>query len=134
MKTLKNHLKVVTLFLSVLILFQGCTVYKSSSVTLDEAVSADTRIRIKTNDNQTLKFKNVRVENEIYTGFMYKKSKWVKTDINEDNIDIVQVKNKTLSTVLSIGIPIIILGGLLGIAAASCCDLSGASFTTATKH
>ena len=116
MKIIKAHLKVVALFFSVLILFQGCTVYKEANVTLEEAVRADTKVRIKTNDNQTLKFKNVRVENEIYYGFMYKKSKWVKTAINEDSIAIVQVKDKTLSTVLSIAIPLVIIGGILVVA------------------
>jgi len=112
MKAIKIHFRTLIFFLSVLILLQGCTVYKSASVTLEEAVRADTKVRIKTKDNQTLKFKNVRAENEIYYGFMYKKSKWVKTAINEDSIDIVQVKDKTLSTILSIAIPLVIIGGI----------------------
>ena len=66
MKTTTRHLKVVALFLSVLILFQGCTVYKPTNVTLEEAVKADTKVRLKTKDHQTLKFKNIAVENGIY--------------------------------------------------------------------
>ena len=64
MKTSTKHLKVVALIFSVVILFQSCvTVYKSGNVTLEEAVRADTKVRIKTKDHQTLKFKNVEVEN-----------------------------------------------------------------------
>ena len=115
MKTFKIHLRTLAFFLSALILLQGCTVYKSANVTLEEAVRADTKVRIKTNDNQTLRFKNVRAVNEVYYGWIYKKSTWIKTPINEDNIDIVQVKDKTLSTVLSIAIPLVIAGGIFAI-------------------
>ena len=116
MKTSTRQLKVIALLFSLLILLQGCTVYKSANVSLEEAVRSDTQVRIKTNDNQTLKFKNVEAENGIYYGNMYKKSTWVKTAINEDSIAIVQVKDKTLSTVLSIAIPLVIIGGILVVA------------------
>jgi hypothetical protein len=111
MKTLKKQLKVVALFFSVSILFQGCTVYKSVNVTLDQAVIANTKVRIKTNDNQTLKYKNVEAENGIYYGLMKYENSWVKTPINEDNIDKVQVKDKTLSTILTVAIPVVIIAG-----------------------
>ncbi len=111
MKTLKKQLKVVALFFSVSILFQGCTVYKSANVTLDQAVIANTKVRIKTNDNQTLKYKNVEAENGIYYGLMNYENSWVKTPINEDNIDKVQVKDKTLSTILTVAIPVVIIAG-----------------------
>lgn len=41
MKTSTRHLKGVALFFSVLMLLQGCTVYKSSSVSLEQAVQND---------------------------------------------------------------------------------------------
>jgi len=106
MKRLKKQLKVVVLFSLALILLQGCTIYKSANVTLDEAVRADTKVRIKTNDNETLRFKNVRFENGIYSGLMDFKNTWVKTQINEDNIDKVQLKNKTGSTIINIAVPL----------------------------
>ena len=61
MKTLKAHLKVVALFLSVLILLQGCTVYKSANVTLDEAVRADAKVRIEKKNGERLKYFKVVV-------------------------------------------------------------------------
>ena len=113
MKTIKTHLRTVALFFSILIFFQGCTVYKSANVTLEEAVRADTKVRIKTNDNQTLRFKNVGVENEYYYGLVYFKNTWVKTQINENNIDKIQLVDQTLSTVLNIvAIPVVLIGGL----------------------
>ena len=110
MKAIKTHLKVLALFFSALIFLQGCTVYKSANVTLDEAVRADTKVRIKTNDNQTLRFKNVGVENGNFYGLFNYKNEWVKTQINENNIDKVQLKNKVGSTILNIFVPLAIIG------------------------
>jgi len=85
MKTSTRLLKVVALFFSVLILFQGCTVYKSTNVTLEEAVKADTKVRLKTKDHQTLKFKKIGIEDGKFYGLLYyKNTSWVKTKINED--------------------------------------------------
>ena len=39
----------------------------------------------------------------------FKNKKWVKTQINEDNIEKIQVKNKTASTIIPIVIPVLIL-------------------------
>jgi len=111
MKTSTRLLKVVALFFSVLILFQGCTVYKSANVTLEEAVKANTKVRIKTKDHKILKFKNMEIENGIYYGLMnFKEKKWVKTQINENNIEKLQVKDKVLSTIITFGIPVILIG------------------------
>ena len=109
MKTSTRRLKVVALFFSVLILLQGCTVYKKANVTLEEAVTSDTKVRIKTNDNQTLKFKKIGIENGDYYGLLNYKSAWVKTQINEGNIEKIQVKDKTASTILNIIVPLAIL-------------------------
>ena len=108
MKTINKQIKLVTTILSMIILLQGCTVYKSANVTLDEAVRADTKVRIKTNDNETLKFKNIEVENGNYYGLVNFKNAWVRTQINEDNIHKVQLKDKTVSIILNIVIPLAI--------------------------
>jgi hypothetical protein len=110
MKTIKKQFKLITTILSVIILLQGCTVYKSADVTLDEAAMSGTKVRIKTNDNQTLKFKTVEVENGNYYGLLYFKNTWVKTELNKDNINKVQIKDKAVSTVLNIVVPLAIIG------------------------
>ena len=109
MKAIKIHLNAVALFFSILIFFQGCTVYKSANVSLEQAVMSDTKVRIKTNDNQTLKFKKFGVENGDYYGLLNYKNAWVKTQINEGNIEKIQVKDKTASTILNIIVPLAIL-------------------------
>ena len=70
MKTSTKHLKVVALIFSVVILFQSCvTVYKSGNVTLEEAVRADTKVRISTNDNKTIIHKCLILSNMFYIIF-----------------------------------------------------------------
>ena len=115
MKTIKLFLKPITYLLAFLILFQGCTVYKSANVTLDQAVIANTGVRIKTNDNHAFRFKSIQHDTGIYYGLKYHNKNWVKIPINEDNIDKVQIKDKTSSTILTIGIPISVIGVPLGI-------------------
>ena len=60
MKTIKIHLKIVAFLISSMILLQGCTIYKSTTVTLDEAYKAHTKTKVFTTDNETLKFKKNR--------------------------------------------------------------------------
>lgn len=103
MKTLKNHLKVVTLFFSVLILLQGCTVYKSASVTLDEAYRTTGEARVKTNDNKTQTFVRIGVDDGEYYGVKKNKGKYDKIPLDEKDIDKIKLKNYTLSTILIIG-------------------------------
>ena len=40
----------------------------------------------------------------------FKNKKWVKTQINENNIEKLQVKDKVLSTIITFGIPVILIG------------------------
>jgi uncharacterized protein YceK len=111
MRTLKVHLKGVALFFSVLILFQGCvTVYKSANVTLEEAVRADTKVRITTNDNQTMKYLNITKINQEYFGIKKVHGDLTKIPIQKEDIEIVRIKNKPMSTIVG---ALVFLGGFI---------------------
>ena len=111
MRTLKVHLKGVALFFSVLILFQGCvTVYKSANVTLEEAVRADTKVRITTNDNQTMKYLNITKINQEYFGIKKVHRDLTKIPIQKEDIEIVRIKNKHMSTIVG---ALVFLGGFV---------------------
>ena len=116
MKTIKKHLKVVALFFSVLILLQGCTVYKSTPITLEKAVQNESKVRITTNTNKTFVYKKIVVDDGNYYGIEKIKGKKINIPINLDLVKSINEKNKTLSTALSIGIPIVITVGILFIA------------------
>ena len=113
MKAIKTHLKTVAQILSVLILFQGCTIYKSANVTLEEAYKSETVIRVKTNENKTHKYDRVRFENDYYYGLLYKTGEDVKIRLDENKIKKIQVKDKTFSTFLPIGILVVISGVII---------------------
>jgi len=122
MKKSTRLLKVVALFFSILILFQGCSVYKSASVTPDEASKSNTEVRVKTFDNKSLKFYRIEVENNKIHGIKIHNGERSITPIEKDNIEKIQLKDKTMSTFLSFTIAGVIAAGILGIIVADSLD------------
>jgi len=113
MKAIKLYLKQIASVLSVLILLQGCTVYKSVSATLNEAYKSNSKVKITTIENKILKYKRIRHENNQYYGIQKIQGKEVKSLIDKDKINQIQLKDKLLSVIIPIAIPllpIIILG------------------------
>ncbi|WP_370479789.1 hypothetical protein [Tamlana flava] len=111
MKTLKIYLKAVALFLSALMILQSCTVYKSTPVTLDEAVKADTKVKIEKRNGEKLKYyKIVQGEDGNYYGDEKVNGLHNNILINGDEIEKIQIKDKSTSTILTISIPVAWLG------------------------
>lgn len=98
--------KTIALILSMLILLQGCTAYKSASVSLEQAVLAQTKVKLETKSGEKLKFIRIGVENGNYYGV--KKVKGDKTlnyktvPLETNYIKSVKLKDETLSTVYTI--------------------------------
>ena len=111
MKTIKKHLKVFALFFSVLILIQGCTIYKSTSVTLEEASKTNNKVRVEKRNGEKVKYSKIVVLND---GNFYgvKKEKYLFNNIliDQNDIDKIQLKDKTMSTILTVAIPVVIIG------------------------
>jgi len=116
MKTIKKHLKVFALFISVLILIQSCTIYKSTSVTLEEASKTNNKVRVEKRNGEKVKYSKIVVLND---GNFYgvKKEKYLFNNIllDQNDIDKIQLKDKTMSTILSIAIPVTIIGIAIGV-------------------
>jgi hypothetical protein len=122
MKNIKRYSKRLALVLATSIFIQGCTVYKSASVSLDEAVRADTKVKVKTSVNKTLKFNRVKFEEGQYYGLkeIYKddafetsKKETIRTELDINEIESIQIKNQTMSTILPFAVPLVILGILI---------------------
>ena len=111
MKTIKKHLKVFALFISVLILIQSCTIYKSTSVTLEEASKTNNKVKVEKRNGQKVKYSKIVVLND---GNFYgvKKEKYLFNNIllDQNDIDKIQLKDKTMSTILTVAIPVVIIG------------------------
>ncbi len=120
MKTLNKYLKVVALFFATLILLQGCTVYKTASVTLYEASKINNKVRVEKKDGKKVKYSNIVLLDD---GQYYGKEKVKGTNmynyilIDEANILKVQFLDKKTSTILNIAVPFVIVGIIIGITA-----------------
>ena len=134
MKPLRKHLKPIALLLSVVVLMQSCIVYQSQTVSVDEAVTSSKRVRVKWNDGETYRFKKLektkgklygvlgRNSDDAYYLSSYiidstNRGKYVYILIPDEFISKIQLQNKELSTVLSVLIPVFVIGGILKIAA-----------------
>ena len=115
MKIIKKQFKSVALILSMLILFQGCTAYKSASVTLDEASKSEGKVKVHTTTNETLKFKRIGIENGNYYGVKKIKGDLVKVPLDKTKLNKIKVKDDTMSTIMTIALPVVIIGAGLGV-------------------
>ena len=126
MKPSKICLKSISFLLTFLILMQGCVIYKKKPSTIDEAVYANTNVRIQTKDNKIIKFKRIEFKNGEYLGIKEylkpyneistsglvirkKRMEMTKTLLKLNDVQEIKIKDKTWSTILPIAIPIIVV-------------------------
>jgi len=119
MKTINIHLKTVAFFISSMIFLLSCTVYKSTTVTLNEAYKSQTKVKVLTSDNETLIFKRIDFIDGKYYGVSKKVDQLEAAPLDNNNVNSIRILNKTASTVLNVGVPLIIAGGIIWIAAES---------------
>ncbi|WP_248723791.1 hypothetical protein [Seonamhaeicola sp. ML3] len=101
MKTLNNSNRLLITILVGLIFFQSCSVYRQPT-TLENTVKAPTKTKIKTKDGQKLKYKSIVFENGRYYGMKKVQGELVRIDIDEQDIETVRLKNREVSTFMSI--------------------------------
>ena len=128
MKT--THLKWIAISVSTLMLMQSCSVYHSKVSTVDDAIASKTKVKAVTFDDVTYKFDDlIREEGELY-GIAIRKSrttrklenlivnentgdKFIKISVPENTIRGYYLKNKTVSTILTITAVVISIGWIL---------------------
>ena len=113
MKSSTKHLKIAALLLASLMLFQGCTAYKSTSVSLEEASISETKIKVKTNFKKTYHFQSIIVEDGSYYGINTFKGEIVKIKLREKDLEKVLIKSNQKSTIYTIAAPLILTGLVL---------------------
>ena len=118
MKILKKQIKPIALILALLILFQSCAVYQKTPVSLEQASKQDVRAKIKTKTNESFLVLKIIYEDDKYYGLQRVNGEKIRITLHADDINSIRLHNKTLSTVLSIGMPFGIIIGSLGIGAA----------------
>jgi hypothetical protein len=112
MKANKKRSRIIALFLTGLLLFQSCVVYYKTPTTLEKASRERVRTRITAKNGDVLKYRYISVEDGMFYGMNQKSGKWIKTPLDQNDLALVQTRNKsgsTWATVALIGVPVIVL-------------------------
>ncbi len=113
MKAIKQQFKTAALFLSILILFQGCSVYHKGTITLDEAVQEQKKVKISGTNNQIMHFKKIVLKDGKYYGVKKLNDNRKDVRLFDEYIKNIKSKNETMSiilTVLAVTGPIWVIG------------------------
>ncbi|MFH4967756.1 hypothetical protein V8G61_06070 [Gaetbulibacter sp. M240] len=105
MKSLKYHIRSYASLLATLVLFQSCVVYRAEPKTLSEASEEFIRTKVVMNDGSIMTYNKIMAEN----GKFYGVKNYKRTELNEADVKRVRIKNRTMSTVLTYGIPLILI-------------------------
>jgi len=103
MESSKIIVKVLSQFLIILVLFQGCAVYQPSQITLDQAVASRNKIKVTTRDYGVNIFHHIEKRDGAYFGFKSAHKDQVYL-IKEDGLTIVELKDKRKSNLKALGV------------------------------
>ena len=121
MELFKNRIKTVACFLTALLLFQSCIVYHKTPTTLESASQERIKTKVISANGQISKFDHIAFEDGQFYGVKKdfdERGKLVKTPLGDQEITKVVVKNKSASTLLTIGVvavPVAILVGVIAV-------------------
>lgn len=113
--------------MGVLIGLESCSIYHNKTASLEEAVNTQSRTKLVMDNNSIYKFRRIEAENGEYYGLARKNSttakklsqterevKTVQSNklksflINSENVKEVHLKNESLSTLVSIVLPLFV--------------------------
>ncbi len=118
LESTKKQLRPIAWLMAIAMIIQSCTVYKSTPLNLEQAVQKESKVRITTNSNKTFVYKKIVIDEGKYYGVERIKGKKINIPINEDLVKSIQIRNESLSALLSVGIPIAVIVGISVINAA----------------
>lgn len=114
MKKIRKQIEHLVLLFASLILFQSCVVaYQGTNVSLEQAAKQESKVKVKTTSNEIYEFKHIIFEDGKFYGVQKKGSEMVKTPLEMNELSKVRLQDKTLSTFLSIAIPVVLIGVLI---------------------
>lgn len=110
--------KIVCVLLIFVMMLQSCAVYQKTSVSLDEAASADRKVLVVKTDNTKLKFKKIEQIDGVYYGLIKTKGRIEKIPLTESDLKTIRVLDKTPTTIGNVAIVVGSLGIVLLVVAA----------------
>ena len=136
MKAVNPMLRCMAFLASILILLQSCTVYHASTSSVDQAISSQSKVKVKVVDDDPYIFKRLerhdanvygvvnvnsttfkRLRNQVSDPNYEKKSALVL--LNEQDLKNIHEKNSGLSTAINIAVPVVVIGIAAGVAASN---------------
>lgn len=108
----------------------ACSVYNQDTADVNTAIESHNRIKVETTDNLVFELKELRRENDELIGIAGKRSEaaklmyerplvvegnLVKIPLKVEEIRAVYLKNKKMSNVVNIGVPLVGVAGLIGL-------------------
>lgn len=122
MKTIKKQINFIAITFAIITLFQSCKAYHKNPVTLKQASEEFKRTKVQTVSNEIFKFRGIKYENNQYYGVQKVKGEMINMPLEEKYIKSVKSENETMSTVLTIALPVTIILGALVIIGSSLSD------------
>ncbi|MHA7842198.1 MAG: hypothetical protein ACX93I_02685 [Winogradskyella sp.] len=113
MKSSRRVMRLITFFLTFLMLFQSCRVYHKEHVTLDKAVEEGKRVKIVSKNGFKFKYKAIVIDDGQYYGVKKINGKFTRTLIDANSIESLRLHDKTMSIIYGTGIGLIISGVVL---------------------
>jgi hypothetical protein len=123
MKVLTLCRKFICTVLMTVLLLQSCTIYKKSTIDLDQAVASHKKVLLTRNNDKKLHLKKIEFVDGGYLGSATVKGKGVKVPIDASDIKSIRPINKSATVwanIGMIGIPVIVI--TVAVAAASVSD------------
>ena len=121
-------MKQFSLLLPLLFLLQSCSVYHSGTASIEEAVAAHNRVKVVAEDGTKYKFRKLETSEGKLLGITRLNSstaekiagmpadiegKRLKVDLSEMSIEKIKIRNNTLSTMINVGVPVLVAGTAL---------------------
>ena len=78
-------------------MLQSCTVYKSTTITLNQAVQTESRVNVKTTSGKHLIFQRISAENGKYYGIKKAKGELTKVPLSQEYIVSIKEKDEASS-------------------------------------
>ncbi|QBZ97528.1 hypothetical protein [Flavobacterium sangjuense] len=110
MKSKLHKAKFACLFLAVLMMFQSCTVYKTTPISISQASQISKKVLVTTTTNSKLKFTRIEKTDSIYYGVKAVRGNETRIALKETEIVSIRPYDKsksTTATLVLIAIPIV---------------------------
>ncbi|MCF6129136.1 hypothetical protein L1S35_05575 [Flavobacterium sp. AS60] len=119
MKSKLYKAKSVCLFLALLLMFQSCTVYKTTPISISQASQISKKVLVTTTTNSKLKFNRIEKTDSIYYGLKTVKGNETRIALKETDIVSIRPYDKSKSRSATWILVIIPIVAVIGIAIAS---------------